>query len=98
MKKNTLLQIIETPTRPLYNDAIIDLILTNTNKAQNSGVLDWNLSDHSPTFINIKKEKVIFQKHHSGVGPIKISLKRISSAYCMNATWTISPGAGLENF
>ena len=39
LKKNTLLQIIETPTRPLYNDAIIDLILTNTNKAQNSGVL-----------------------------------------------------------
>ena len=33
MKINTLLQIIETPTRPLYNDAIIDLILTNTNKA-----------------------------------------------------------------
>ena len=62
MKKNTLLQIIETPTRPLYNDAIIDLILTNTNKAQNSGVLDWNLSDHSPTFINIKKEKIFFQK------------------------------------
>ena len=62
MKINTLLQIIETPTRPLYNDAIIDLILTNTNKAQNSGVLDWNLSDHSPTFINIKKEKSFFQK------------------------------------
>ena len=62
MKGNTLIQIIETPTRPLYNDAIIDLILTNTNKAQNSGVLDWNLSDHSPTFINIKKEKVFFQK------------------------------------
>ena len=62
MKINTLVQIIETPTRPLYNDAIIDLILTNTNKAQNSGVLDWNLSDHSPTFINIKKEKSLFQK------------------------------------
>ena len=60
MKTNTLLQIIETTTRPLYNDAIIDLILTNTNKAQNSGVLD--LSDHSPTFINIKKEKLFFQK------------------------------------
>ena len=36
--------------------------MTNTNKAQNSGVLDWNLSDHSPTFINIKKEKLFFQK------------------------------------
>ena len=33
MKKNTLLQIIDAPTRPLYNEAIIDLILTNTTKA-----------------------------------------------------------------
>ena len=63
MKKNTLLQIIDAPTRPLYNEAIIDLILTNTNKAQNSGIIDWNLSDHLPTFINIKKEKkTIFEK------------------------------------
>ena len=62
MKKNSLRQIVEVPTRPLYNDAIIDLILTNTNKAQASGILDWNLSDHLPTFINIKKEKAKFSK------------------------------------
>ena len=64
MKKNTLLQIIDAPTRPLYNEAIIDLILTNTNTAQNSGTLDWNLSDHLPTFINIKKEKATFEKNN----------------------------------
>ena len=40
VKKNTLRQIIENPTRPLYNDAVIDLILTNTDKAQMSGTLD----------------------------------------------------------
>ena len=62
MKKNTLLQIIDAPTRPLYNEAIIDLILTNTSKAQNSGTIDWNLSDHLPTFINIEKEKTTFEK------------------------------------
>ena len=62
MKKNSLRQIVEDPTRPLYNDAIIDLILTNTNKAQASGTLDWNLSDQFPTYINIKKGKVKFPK------------------------------------
>ena len=62
MKKNSLRQIVEDPTRPLYNEAIIDLILTNTNKAQMSGTLDWNLSDHLPTYINIKKGKVKFPK------------------------------------
>ena len=62
MKKNSLRQIVEVPTRPLYNEAIIDLILTNTNKAQASGILDWNLSDHLPTYINIKKEKAKFSK------------------------------------
>ena len=62
MKKNSLRQIVEDPTRPLYNDAMIDLILTNTNKAQASGTLDWNLSDHLTTYINIKKGKVKFPK------------------------------------
>ena len=62
MKKNSLRQIVEDPTRPLYNDAIIDLILTNTNKAQTSGILDWNLSDHLPTYMNVKKGKTKFPK------------------------------------
>ena len=39
MKKNSLWQIVDTPTRPLYNDAVSDLILTNTDKAQKSGRL-----------------------------------------------------------
>ena len=62
MKKHTLVQIIDAATRPLYNDATIDLILTNTNKVQSKGTLDWSLSDHLPTFIDIKKKKNKFQK------------------------------------
>ena len=62
MKKNTLMQIIGEPTRPLYNKAIIDLILTITNKAKSSGTLELNLSDHLPTFINLKKDKTSFEK------------------------------------
>ena len=58
---NKHLQMIREATRPLYNGAITDLILTNTNKAQSKGTLDWNLSDHLPTFINIEKEKSKFQ-------------------------------------
>ena len=56
-RRNTLRQVIDNAIRPLYSDAIIDFILTNTNKAQSIGTLDWNLSDHLPTFIDIKKEK-----------------------------------------
>ena len=62
MKKNTLIQTIEDSTRPLYNNGIIDLNLTNTNKQESSGVFDLNLSDHLSTFIIIKKEKNSFQK------------------------------------
>ena len=62
MKKNTLIQIIGESTRPLYNTAMIDLILTNTNKAKSSGTIELNLSDHLPTFINLKKDKTSFKK------------------------------------
>ena len=61
MKKNTLLQIIAAPIRPLYNEAIIDLILTNTNKAQNSGTLDWNL-----LLLILKKKKLPLKKTSFG--------------------------------
>ena len=62
MKKNTFTQTIEDSTRPLFNNNIIDLIFTNTNKLDSSGILDLNLSDHLPTYINIKKNKVSFEK------------------------------------
>ena len=53
-----LKQLIHLPTRPLYSTAIIDLILTNTKEIGASGILDFNISDHSPVFIQRKRIKI----------------------------------------
>ena len=59
-----LKQLITDPTRPLYNKAIIDLFLTNTKEIRASGVLDFNVSDHSPIFIQRKRLKSESPKEH----------------------------------
>ena len=62
MKRFSLSQLIKEPTRPLYGDNIVDLIFSNSSKIESAGLLDWNVSDHVPTFVNIKKKKTIFVK------------------------------------
>ena len=56
-KRFSLTQYIKEPTRPLYGENIVDLIFCNSNKVQYTGLLNWNVSDHVPTLINIKKQK-----------------------------------------
>ena len=60
--QNQFTQYIKDPTRPLQNDFIIDLIFSNCQNIQNSGSLSWNLSDHIPVFIKIKKTKCVPEK------------------------------------
>ena len=38
------------------------LIFSNSAKIQAAGLLDWNISDHVPVIINIKKTKKSFVK------------------------------------
>ena len=61
-KRFSLTQYIKEPTRPLYGENIVDLIFCNSNKVQYTGLLNWNVSDHVPTLINIKKQKTFFEK------------------------------------
>ena len=62
MKRFSFSQLINEPTRPLYGDNIVDLIFSNSSKIESTGLLDWNVSDHVPTFVNIKKKKTVFVK------------------------------------
>ena len=61
-KRFSLTQYIKEPTRPLYGDNIVDLIFCNSNSVQYTGLLNWNVSDHVPVLINIKKQKTFFEK------------------------------------
>ena len=60
--KNNLTQHIRDPTRPIDSDAVIDLIFTNCRYVKHTGVLPWNISDHVPVFISIKKDKTLIEK------------------------------------
>ena len=62
MKRFSFSQFINEPTRLLYGDNIVDLIFSNSRKIESTGLLDWNVSDHVPTFVNIKKKKKVFDK------------------------------------
>ena len=57
--QHQLVQLIKDSTRPLSSDAIIDLIFSNCQHIDSSGSLDWNVSDHIPVYVNIKKNKTI---------------------------------------
>ena len=57
-KRFSLDSLITEPTRPLYNEAILDQILTNTKFIKASGTI----KTHTPIFINIKKPKQTFSK------------------------------------
>ena len=60
--QHQLTQYIKESTRPLQSDAVIDLIFSNCTNIQYSGTLPWNLSDHIPVIVNIKKKKAILEK------------------------------------
>ena len=60
----SLKNLIQTPTRVTHDHtAILDLILTNVANTFKSGVINYNISDHSPVFM-IKKRQTI--KHERG--------------------------------
>ena len=61
MRLNQLKQYIKQTTRQ-DSDTIIDLILSNSEIIQESGVIDINISDHLPIFLIRKKAKIKHQK------------------------------------
>ena len=62
LDKFCLKQYITEKTRPCYSDSIIDLLISNCDRIQYTGLLDWNISDHRATLLNIKKAKTKFEK------------------------------------
>ena len=40
----------------------IDLILSNSGNVSKSGVLNWNISDHEPTFFVRKKSRITYRR------------------------------------
>ena len=60
--KYNLIQYIKTPTRPIDNESVIDLIFADCRFVQNSGVLTWNLSDHLSTYMIIQKSKKVYTR------------------------------------
>ena len=56
--KYGLTQLIAEKSRPLYNDSIIDLIITNNPELTMSGSLNYNISDHVPIYVVRKKIKI----------------------------------------
>ena len=60
--QHQLTQLIKEGTRPLQSEATIDLIFSNCSHIQYAGTLPWNLSDHIPVIVNIKKKKTIPEK------------------------------------
>ena len=57
-----LTQLIKDGTRPLQSDSVIDLIFSNCTNIQAAGILPWNISDHVPVIVNIKKKKSVMIK------------------------------------
>ena len=56
--KYGLTQLISEKSSPLYNDSIIDLILTNNPELTMSVSLNYNISDHVPIYVVRKKIKI----------------------------------------
>ena len=52
-------QFINQPTRRVTNDAILDLIRSNSQHIVRSGTMDINVSDHIPTLSSGKKLSLI---------------------------------------
>ena len=53
-----LKQFINSPTRiTRRNSSILDLIFSNMEHIESTGVLDYQVSDHAPVFITKKKQK-----------------------------------------
>lgn len=82
-------QIIDSPTRYGFgkNFSIIDLIFTDCRYVASSGVINFNCSDHLPTYIVIKKAKEAYPKaKFLGRSYIDYN-KEIFQAELMNINW-----------
>ena len=74
-RKFLLSQLIKSPTRITNKvKSTIDLIFTDINYVQDSGVLPLTISDHLPIYIIRKKEKNIKTSKTSAAAPIRIMI------------------------
>ena len=56
--KSALKQFIKEPTLISHNGSLIDLILSDSEYINHTGVLDIDISDHLPFFLLCKKENI----------------------------------------
>ena len=55
-------QLITDITRHSNVGTCIDLLLSNSGNVSKSGVLNWNISDHEPTFFVRKKVRITYRR------------------------------------
>lgn len=61
--ENDMVQLIEVPTRfGPTNSTTIDLILTDAKYRHQHGTVNYNVSDHLPIYLSIKKPKETYTK------------------------------------
>ena len=61
-KRFSLEKQVNKSTRPLYGEAVLDQIFTNSRIVKQAGIIDGNISNHVPVFIVLKKDKLNFEK------------------------------------
>ena len=67
-----LTQLITEPTRITQaTRTLLDLIITNMNLVQESGVLDYVISDHLPVFVIRKKQRILKEYVYTEVRNMK---------------------------
>ena len=67
-----LTQLITEPTRITQaTRTLLDLIITNMNFVQESGVLDYVISDHLPVFVIRKKQRILKEYVYTEVRNMK---------------------------
>ena len=60
---NSVTNHIQIPTRVTHNrSTVLDIILPNVVNTSNSGVINYNISDHLPVFMVKKRQKIQHEK------------------------------------
>ena len=63
-KRFSLEKQFNKSTRPLYGEAVLDQIFTNSRIVKQAGTIDVSISNHLPVFIILKKDKLSFEKNY----------------------------------
>ena len=85
-----LKQIIQNSTRIHRNgSSLIDVIFTNIRNIYSCGCIEYNISDHLPTYIIKKRKNIIREKKYVYCRSYKNYDKNIFQSNLKNLDWTI---------